>query len=32
MWVITTQFANSDDFLERVEDELGFDGDESLGG
>jgi hypothetical protein len=31
-WVITTQFANSDDFLERVEAELGFDGDESLDG
>ncbi len=29
-WVITTQFANSDDFLERVEADLGFDGNESL--
>ncbi len=31
-WVVTTQFANADDFLERVEAELGFDGDASLDG
>jgi hypothetical protein len=30
IWIVTTQFANSDDFLERVIAELGFDGDESL--
>ncbi len=27
-WILTTQFANSDDFLDRVEAELGFDGDD----
>jgi hypothetical protein len=32
MWILTTQFANADDFLDRVEAELGFDGndDQSL--
>jgi hypothetical protein len=25
-WLVTTQFANADDFLDRVEAELGFDG------
>jgi hypothetical protein len=28
MWIMTMQFANSDDFLDRVEAELGFDGDD----
>jgi hypothetical protein len=34
MWVVTMQFANADDFLNRVEAEFGFDGnnDPSLGG
>jgi hypothetical protein len=27
-WIVTTQFANADDFLNRVEAELGFDGDD----
>jgi hypothetical protein len=31
-WVVTTQFANSVDFLERVKAELGFDGDKYLDG
>jgi hypothetical protein len=32
MWILTMQFANADDFLDRVEAELGFDGinDQSL--
>jgi hypothetical protein len=25
-WIVSTQFANADDFLDRVEAELGFDG------
>ncbi len=33
-WTVTTQFANSDDFLDQVEAELGLDDDDypSLGG
>jgi hypothetical protein len=31
-WVVTTRFANSDDFLERVEAELGFDDRDSIDG